>query len=116
MLIIALQIYHATCYAEARASTSSLAAKLRTEVGHGSRSATPEVHPMTDVIATMRATPPPSSTLRGSHSRSTSLSPLRDAASVAGIKRKVEHSDSDMPQEATGTPPFKKVALSTPSS
>src|ERR1700733_4424083 len=37
------QIYHATCHAEAVASTNNLAARLRNEVVSGSRSGTPEV-------------------------------------------------------------------------
>ncbi|KAG6869287.1 hypothetical protein C0993_000040 [Termitomyces sp. T159_Od127] len=46
------RVYHATCHAEAAASTNTLAARLRTELTTGrSRSATPEV-PMS------RATPP----------------------------------------------------------
>jgi hypothetical protein len=46
------------------------------------------------------------------------LPPLRNARSksppeskVAGMKRKVEHIDSNVPQEANGTPPHKRVAL-----
>jgi len=115
MSSILFQIYHATCHAEALASTSSLAARLRNEKAHGSRSATPEVHsitlPMTGVLATglgLRSTPPPSS-LSGTKS------PPRSPTSK-GTKRKVEHDDSGVPQEATGTPPLKKVALSATSS
>ncbi|KAF8974458.1 hypothetical protein BDZ97DRAFT_1690202 [Flammula alnicola] len=107
------KIYHATCYAEAIASTSTLAARLRSEKAHGSRSATPEVHPRTDMLLTVRATPPPPN-MRVSKSKSPSLPPSPESK-VTGTKRKVEHSDSNVSEEPTGTPPLKKMALSAPS-
>ncbi|KAF9534212.1 hypothetical protein CPB83DRAFT_843868 [Crepidotus variabilis] len=106
------KIYHATCHAEATTSTSSIAARLRTEKQQGSRSATPEVYPMTGIQSTtLRSTPPPS-LLRKSGSRSPPqlISP---GSKVAGVKRKVDHHDSDPLEDGTGTPPFKKLALSS---
>lgn len=102
------QIYHATCHAEALASTSSLVARLRTEKASGSRSATPEVQPMSGVQSTLRSTPPPSQ-LR--IARSKSPPQISPESKVVGIKRKVEHTDSNIARETTGTPPHKKVAL-----
>jgi pre-mRNA cleavage complex 2 protein Pcf11 len=102
------QIFHATCHAEALASTSNLAARLRLEKAHGSRSATPEVHLMTGIQSTLRLTPP-SAQLR--KSRSQSPSQASPESKVAGIKRKVENTDSNLTREANGTPPYKRVAL-----
>ncbi|PPQ77654.1 hypothetical protein CVT25_011089 [Psilocybe cyanescens] len=107
------KIYHATCYAEAIVSTSSLAARLRSEKAHGSRSATPEVHPMT--ILSVRAMTP-LATVRVSGSKSPSQSPLSDTKVATGTKRKVEHFDSNVAEEASGTPPLKKMALTSVSS
>lgn len=89
---VCLQIYHA----EALASTSSIVARLRTEKARGSRSATPEVQPMTITEQGLRSTPPPS------HLRKTRLkSPLASPESkVAGMIHKVEHTNSNIPQEA----------------
>ncbi|KAF5388310.1 hypothetical protein D9615_000505 [Tricholomella constricta] len=98
------RVYHATCHAEALASTNSLAARLRFELATGrSRSTTPEA-------PSLRATPPPS-TLRDSKSKSPSFSPSLEAK-LAGTKRKVDQNDSTITGEADGTPPFKKLALS----
>ncbi|GLB33916.1 putative RPR [Lyophyllum shimeji] len=98
------RVYHATCHAEAVASTSSLAARLRSELATGrSGSATPEA-------PSLRSTPPPS-TMRDSKSKSPSLSPSREAK-LAGTKRKVGENDSTYPGEDGGTPPMKKLALS----
>ncbi len=105
-----LQIYHATCHAEALASTSSLVARLRTEKASGSRSATPEVQPMSGVQSTLRSTPPPSQ-LR--ITRLESPPQVSPESKVAGVKRKVEHTDSYLARETIGTPPHKKVALPT---
>uniref|UniRef100_A0A8H8CJU9 CID domain-containing protein n=1 Tax=Psilocybe cubensis TaxID=181762 RepID=A0A8H8CJU9_PSICU len=105
------KIYHATCYAEAFLSTNSLAARLRSEKGHGSRSATPEVHPMTNSVRAM--TPP--ATVRVS-SKSPTQSPLSESKVAAGTKRKVEHFESNVTEEPSGTPPLKKVALTSVSS
>jgi pre-mRNA cleavage complex 2 protein Pcf11 len=102
-----LQIYHATCHAEALASTSNIVARLRTGKAYDSRSATPEVQPLTSSEQVGRSTPP-SSQLRKSRSKSPQVS---TESKVAGMKRKVEHTDSNLPQEANGTPPHKRVAL-----
>jgi len=53
------QIYHATCHAEALASMSSLVARLQTEKASGSRSAMPEVQPMSGIQLTLHSTPGP---------------------------------------------------------
>jgi pre-mRNA cleavage complex 2 protein Pcf11 len=98
------RIYHATCHAEAITSTSGLAARLRSEKAHGSRSATPEVHPMAGILSGSRITPPPDLRI--------SSSPPTPDSKMAGMKRKVENSDSNIPEEASGTPPAKKVVLS----
>ncbi|PPQ99035.1 hypothetical protein CVT24_003595 [Panaeolus cyanescens] len=87
------RIYHATCHAEALVSTNSLAARLRTEKIYGSRDVTPEVQ--------SAATP-----------RSPSRSPPSDSK-IIGSKRKVEQTDSSVNDEGSGTPPLKKVALTT---
>lgn len=97
------QVYHATCHAEALSSTNTLAARLRSDLASRSRSATPEV---------MRATPPKSSANTSLKGIRSSLSPTPD--SFAGTKRKVEHNDPLVKGEPDGTPPFKKLALSTP--
>ncbi|KAF8663446.1 hypothetical protein AX16_001016 [Volvariella volvacea WC 439] len=98
------RVYHATCHAEASASASSLVARLRTEMGNNrSRSGTPEVQ-------SHRATPPPASV------RQNLISPTQSPASdskVAGTKRKVEHQEIASINEPGGTPPLKKLALST---
>jgi pre-mRNA cleavage complex 2 protein Pcf11 len=95
------RVYHATCHAEAVASTNSLAARLRTEIASGSRSGTPEVQ-------SLRLTPPKTaSTLKAEFRNSQSPSP---ESSLVGTKRKVEIGSS-ISSEADGTPPFKKLAL-----
>ncbi|KAI0081710.1 hypothetical protein K474DRAFT_1688442 [Panus rudis PR-1116 ss-1] len=88
------KIYHATCHAEAAASKSSLAARLRNEVSSRSRSRTPEA----------AGYPSPS--------KSESPSPSK----VAGLKRKAEDDDDSAPfvkREDEDTPPSKKLALSS---
>ncbi|KAF9569307.1 hypothetical protein CPC08DRAFT_701807 [Agrocybe pediades] len=105
------KVYHATCYAEAMASTNTLAARLRTEQAHGSRSATPEVQVNPD-LAAARSTPPDNNLKRAS-SRSPTRSPSTDSK-LAGTKRKVGLGDDNVTQEASGTPPLKKIALSVP--
>ncbi|KAK7695922.1 hypothetical protein QCA50_000561 [Cerrena zonata] len=87
------KVFHATCHAEASASKSSLAARLRNEVSSRSRSRsqTPEAQ-MKDV----------------SHRKSESPTPK-----LAGNKRKAEddgHIFHGTKQEE-GTPPMKKLAL-----
>ncbi|KAF9476504.1 hypothetical protein BDN70DRAFT_882335 [Pholiota conissans] len=106
------KIYHATCFAEAITSTT-LAARLRNEKAHGSRSATPEVASVPSIVRS--ATPPPLPSVRASKSKSPSLSPTQESK-LLGTKRKVKHGDANISEEPTGTPPLKKVALSAPSS
>ena len=92
------QIYHATCHAEAVASTNNLAARLRNEVVSGSRSGTPEVQ-------SSRSTPPKHgliTAVRASHS---------PQSKPGGTKRKVENEDASLNVEADGSPPTKKLAL-----
>ncbi|KAG6378685.1 hypothetical protein JVT61DRAFT_12956 [Boletus reticuloceps] len=96
------RIYHATCHLEAITSAQNLAARLRDGTGC-SRSRTPEV-------GGIRSTPP-----RGNGQR-TSLS-LSPGAKRAMLKRKIVSDDqgSDLypTDEADGTPPMKKLALSS---
>lgn len=110
--IVLFQIYHATCHAEAVASTNSLAARLRTEMTTGrSRSGTPEASSMSGAISLSltRSTPPPT-TLRDSLSKSPSRSPSVESK-LAGTKRKVETNSTSSSGELDGTPPLKKLAL-----
>ncbi|KAJ7590956.1 hypothetical protein C8J56DRAFT_934310 [Mycena floridula] len=82
------KVYHATCHADALGSTSSLAARLRNELGGGQS----------------RITPPPTGTTIKS------LSPSPE--SKAGMKRKADDRSS-LNNELDGTPPMKKLALSS---
>lgn len=94
------QVYHATCHAEAVASTNNLAARLRNELTSGSRFGTPEVQ-------SSRSTPPKHgliATVRASHSPSPQSKP-------GGTKRKVENDDASLNTEADGSPPSKKLAI-----
>ncbi|KAF8238784.1 hypothetical protein L208DRAFT_1387086 [Tricholoma matsutake] len=106
------RVYHATCHAEAISSTSSLAARLRTELASGSRtgsrSGTPEAS--TASVSHSRSTPPPAK-LSDSVSKSPSLSPSVESK-LAGTKRKVDQNDSAITDGVDGTPPLKKMALS----
>ncbi|KAH0587693.1 hypothetical protein J132_00504 [Termitomyces sp. J132] len=98
------RVYHATCHAEAAASTNTLAARLRTELATGrSRSATPEA-------PVSRATPP--HTMLREPSESPSRSPSMSSSQLAGTKRKVDEDDSVTASEIGGTPPMKKMAMS----
>ncbi|KAG6856339.1 hypothetical protein H0H87_005457 [Tephrocybe sp. NHM501043] len=75
------RVFHATCQAEAAASTNTLVARLRTELGTGrSRSATPEA-------SLLRSTPPP---MLRDPSKSPLKSPPLSPSQLAGTKRKVE--------------------------
>ena len=60
---------------------------------------------MAGIQSGTRITPPPDLRI----SPSIALTP---DSKVAGTKRKVENSDSNIPEEASGTPLAKKVALS----
>lgn len=100
------QIFHATCHAEASKSKSSLASRLKTEMGSRSRSGTPE---------TLR-TPPRTYTPLGEESRMGSASPSK----LLGTKRKAEEEVDTfgLPVKTEGqrTPPAKKFALTTSAS
>lgn len=97
------QVYHATCHAEAVASTNNLAARLRNEIAAGSRSGTPDAQ-------SARSTPPKavSTTVKSS------LSPSPQSK-VTGTKRKIENDDPNLPSEANGSPPAKKLAIESES-
>ncbi|OCH92929.1 hypothetical protein OBBRIDRAFT_393575 [Obba rivulosa] len=90
------KIYHATCHAEAMASKTNLAVRLRNEVSSRSRSLTPERR--------VRTTPPRLTIpLDGEKmSGSPTGSPAR-----SGTKRKAEEDEAS----ADGTPPSKKLAV-----
>ena len=92
-----LQIYHATCHAEAVMSTNTLAARLKNEERESrSRSGTPEVY----VPTPARSTPPRTLQPRAS------LSP--SPARTSGVKRKA---GGDEPSPGD-TPPAKKLEVS----
>ena len=91
------QIYHATCHAEASASKSTLAVRLRNEVaGSRSRSNTPE-----------KTRTPPKIAVDGVPRKSESPTPT----TPVGTKRKAE---DDHPHGHSGSgdaPPSKKLAV-----
>lgn len=94
---LSVQIYHATCHAEAVTSTNTLAARLKIEERESrSRSGTPEV----TVSTPTRSTPPRTLQPRASPSPS----PTR----TSGVKRKAQ---SDEPSLGD-TPPTKKFEVS----
>lgn len=95
------QIFHATCHAEAAASTNNLVARLKNEMATGSRGSTPEV-------MASRSTPPP---VRVIKSKSPSRSPSSTQSKLAGTKRKVDFDGLPESLEADCTPPSKKLAL-----
>ncbi|KAI0796733.1 hypothetical protein C8Q75DRAFT_742075 [Abortiporus biennis] len=90
------KIYHATCHAEAAASKTNLAARLRAEVPSRSRSRTPE--------KVLRSTPPYSK--NGVNKESPSPSKL------SGLKRKADDDGLTSSVDDQDTPPTKKLALS----
>lgn len=112
-LSMPIQVYHATCHAEAVASTNSLAARLRTELAPRSRSGTPDASRLTPPKST-----PSSSTLKSELRKSLTPTPTPDKSQTppqeltVGTKRKVDDCDTSLNGEAEGTPPFKKLALS----
>ncbi|KAI0638119.1 hypothetical protein C8Q77DRAFT_1089437 [Trametes polyzona] len=85
------RIYHATCHAEAVASKSSLAVRLRNETSSRSRSRTPEA-----------LTPPKS--LVPLHSETPSPSKL------AGLKRKAEDDAASASKNEADAPQVKRIA------
>lgn len=100
-----IQIYHATCHAEALTSTNNLAARLRSDLAaqSRSRSGTPSVPSVTPLARTTPPTPP-------SLLRQPSESPPESL--FMGVKRKAEDTDDALESEARSTPPLKKIALS----
>ncbi|KAH8801312.1 hypothetical protein DL96DRAFT_791407 [Flagelloscypha sp. PMI_526] len=135
-----LEIYHATCHAEATVSVSNLAARLRHDIvstqprsrsGTPPPSSTPAVRstpphfslrqssnsPSPEVLPSgPNVTPPPSSTpaVRSTPPhfslRQSSNSPSPEVL-PSGVKRKAEDSADDPDSALTGTPPAKKIAL-----
>ncbi|KAI0832354.1 hypothetical protein BC628DRAFT_1346325 [Trametes gibbosa] len=87
------RIYHATCHAEAVASKSSLAVRLRNETSSRSRSRTPEA-----------LTPPKA--LNGDLRNSESPSPSKRT----GLKRKAEDETANLTQHNADGPQVKRVA------
>ncbi|KAH9853543.1 hypothetical protein C2E23DRAFT_821786 [Lenzites betulinus] len=87
------RIYHATCHAEAVASKSSLAVRLRNETSSRSRSHTPET-----------LTPPKA--LNGEFRNSESPTPSKRA----GLKRKAEDEGANPSQHDADGPQVKRVA------
>lgn len=93
---INVQIYHATCHAEAIASKSSLAVRLRNERTSRSRSRTPE-----------KATPPRgNATLHGDSRKSETPTPSK----LAGVKRKAEDDHSVVVKREGDAPQVKRIA------
>lgn len=91
------KIYHATCHAEASASKSTLAVRLRNEVsGSRSRSLTPE-----------KTRTPPKVGVDGVLRHSESPAPT----TPTGTKRKAEHDDYGHTQGTGDAPPSKKLAI-----
>lgn len=95
---VRLQIYHATCHAEAMVSKTSLATRLKTEETSRSRSQTPE---WTRSPARANFALPDDSIKIGSPSPS----------KLVGSKRKVD-TDGSVSSRDSPTPPMKKIALS----
>ncbi|PIL37089.1 hypothetical protein GSI_00781 [Ganoderma sinense ZZ0214-1] len=90
------RIYHATCHAEATASKSSLAVRLRNERPSRSRSRTPE-----------KATPPRvHAPLNGDSRKSETPTPSR----LAGMKRKAEDDHTVTVKREGDVPQAKRVA------
>ena len=103
-LTFSYQIFHATCHAEATASKSSLASRLKTEVRSRSRSRTPDI----------LRTPPRVMAQLSEDTKPGSVSPSK----LVGTKRKAEDDDDDyIPAkfEPPRTPPNKKLAVSAAS-
>ncbi|KAI0750747.1 hypothetical protein C8Q80DRAFT_1351877 [Daedaleopsis nitida] len=91
------RIYHATCHAEAIASKSSLASRLRNETASRSRSRTPE----------NRTPPKVHAALYGEPRQSETPTPSK----LAGTKRKAEDENSSSGMAKTeGAPHVKRVA------
>jgi pre-mRNA cleavage complex 2 protein Pcf11 len=98
------KVYHATCHAEAAASTTTIVSRLRVEgLTSRSRSGTPDVHGR--IIS-----PRPSPTRPDFKVEFDATKTVSDGSQLAGLKRKAESDDehSDHPPD---TPPLKKVAI-----
>ena len=91
-----VQIYHATCHAEAMASKSSLASRLRNEAASRSRSRTPE----------NRTPPKVHATLGGEPRKSETPTPTR----LAGMKRKAEDDSLGLFKAEGHEPQVKRIA------
>lgn len=110
-MILSLQIYHATCRAEALSSTTALTAKLRLGFANNSpsRSVTPEV----SSTPLSRMTPPRSS-MASVPARLKSESPKGSG----GTKRKISGVDGavgmngNVSAEGDCPPPLKKIVIS----
>lgn len=101
------QVYHATCHAEAVASTNNLAARLRNETLRRSRSGSPEA-------SSQRGTPPKSVPTSASGLKSELRMDESDSAatSLSGTKRKADDDGDDGGAEVDGSPAAKKQAMS----
>ncbi|KAF9521469.1 hypothetical protein CPB83DRAFT_841244 [Crepidotus variabilis] len=98
------KIYPSTCHA--------VAARLRPEKQKSNRSAKPEVYPMHAVQSSTLRLTSSTSHLRKSESKSPPQLIPSDSK-VAGVKRKVDHDDSNLLEDGIDTPPFKKLAPSS---
>ncbi|KII95071.1 hypothetical protein PLICRDRAFT_33902 [Plicaturopsis crispa FD-325 SS-3] len=101
------RVYHATCHAEAVASTNNLAARLRNETLRRSRSGSPEA-------SSQRGTPPKSVPTSASGLKSELRMDESDSAatSLSGTKRKADDDGDDGGAEVDGSPAAKKQAMS----
>ncbi|KAI0353595.1 hypothetical protein OH77DRAFT_1458232 [Trametes cingulata] len=90
------RIYHATCHAEAVASKTNLAVRLRNEASSRSRSRTPEANTPPKVLAV----------LNGDSRMSESPSPSK----IAGLKRKAEDEAANSGKPESDAPQAKRVA------
>ncbi|KAI9001076.1 hypothetical protein BD414DRAFT_473529 [Trametes punicea] len=90
------RIYHATCHAEAVASKSSLAVRLRNEASSRSRSRTPEARTPPRTLATLH----PDSRM------SESPTPSK----LAGTKRKAEDEAAQLTKNGPDRPHVKRIA------
>ncbi|KZT20412.1 hypothetical protein NEOLEDRAFT_1245287 [Neolentinus lepideus HHB14362 ss-1] len=97
------RIYHATCHAEALKS-NRLAALMRSEKASRSRSVTPDK-------LSLRTTPPRGGNSDADGSVRVPASPSTQTR-FAGTKRKADDPDSPI-KEGGGTPPLKKMTIST---
>lgn len=110
-MIFSLQIYHATCRAEALSSTTALTAKLRLGFANNSpsRSVTPEVS-----SAPLSRMTPPRSSMASVPARLKSDSPKGSG----GMKRKISSVDGAVGTSGNagvggdGPPPSKKIVIS----